>query len=35
MWTRHPDRHMGRVIGRNVNGDLGGWGRTGGNGGAG
>lgn len=35
MWTRHPDCHMGRVIGRNINGDLGGWGQPGGHGGAG
>jgi len=31
----HPDGHMGWVIGRDVNGDLGGWGLAGGQGGAG
>lgn len=35
MWTRHPDRHMSWIIGKDVNGDLGGWGQAGGHGGAG
>ena len=35
MWTRHPNCHMSWIIGRDVNGDLGGWGQAGGHGGAG
>ena len=35
MRTRHPDCHMGWIIGGDVNGDLGRWGQAGGHGGAG